>query len=166
MFLDFKDKKIYDGYSGQKYKTPVKEKIRLPSGFCTAYSVLEGLKHIQCFAVPAKPLGKEIRQFLLGNAMLTRISTSQELTTTIADFLLLLHLGYGSCGLAVASSPCILFIVSIFFSLVSRLKRQPFALECETFHSPGRGKKKTQRTSRHTQRLFNLLLRTGSSTHT
>lgn len=71
--------------------------------------------------------------------MLTRISKSQELTTTIADFLLVLHLGYGSCGLAVASSPCILFILSIFFSLVSRLKRQPL---CETFHTPRRCKKK------------------------
>lgn len=41
-FLDFKDKKNYNGYSSQKYKTPNKEENQTALGFCIAYSGLEG----------------------------------------------------------------------------------------------------------------------------
>ena len=60
-FLDFKDKKNYDGYSSQKYKTPNKEENQTALRFCTAYSGLESNGN-----ETTKPLGKEIREMGLG----------------------------------------------------------------------------------------------------
>ena len=53
----FKDKKNYDGYSSQKYKTPNKEENQTALRFCTAYSGLESNGN-----ETTKPLGKEIRE--------------------------------------------------------------------------------------------------------
>lgn len=121
MLLDFKEKKIAMDIHAKNARNTDKEENQTALRFCTAYSMLKGNGTKKA----AQPLVEEIRQFLLGNAMLTRTPKSQVLTSTIVNFLLIAHLGHGSSGLAMAFSICILFILSISFILVSRLKRQP-----------------------------------------
>lgn len=96
MLLDFKEKKIAMDIHAKNARNTDKEENQTALRFCTAYSMLKGNGTKKA----AQPLGEEIRQFLLGNAMLTRTPKSQVLTSTIVNFLLIAHLGHSSSGLA------------------------------------------------------------------
>lgn len=131
MLLDFKEKKIAMDIHAKNARNTDKEENQTALRFCTAYSMLKGNGTKKA----AQPLGEEIRQFLLGNAMLTRTPKSQVLTSTIVNFLLIAHLGHSSSGLAYG-----LFYMYSFHSKyflhpsLQAEKAAPF----ETFHFHGK----------------------------